>query len=148
VFLGEWLWASTRGLIVGLIAALFTVIYGLYTWQQVLISLPLLCLGSLIFAAFGMIVGGVVKHIDQVSIFHLLIIVPMFNISGTYFPRNALPDVVRWVAEVLPLASLLDLLRWPLGLPAHWLYSLLWLLALAVTLPVIAARIIYPQLVR
>jgi lipooligosaccharide transport system permease protein len=148
VFLGELLWATTKGMIVGLIAGLVTVIVGLYTGWQLFISLPLLLLGSFVFASFGMMVGGIVRHIDQVGVFNILFLVPMFNISGTYFPRSALPGPLRWVAEVMPLASLLDLLRWPLGLPPHWEYGLIWLLSLAVGLPCIAARLIYPQLIR
>jgi lipooligosaccharide transport system permease protein len=148
VFLGEWLWASTKGMIVGTIAGLMTVWTGLYPLNDLLLSLPLIFLGSLIFAAFGIMVGGLVRHIDQVSVFTLLFLVPMFNISGTYFPRTSLPPILRWIAEAMPLASLLDLLRWNLGLPTHWWYGLIWLLTLLVILPCIAARLIYPQLIR
>jgi lipooligosaccharide transport system permease protein len=148
VFLGELLWATTKGLIVGIVAGLVTVLVGLYTISQLLISLPLLVLGSFIFAAGGMAAGGIVRHIDQVGVFNILFLIPMFNISGTYFPRGALPGPLRAAAEVLPLASLLDLLRWPLGLPSSWGYSLAWLVFLAIALPCIAARLIYPQLIR
>jgi lipooligosaccharide transport system permease protein len=148
VFLGELLWATTKGMIVGLIAGLVTVIVGLYTGWQLLISVPIMLLGSFIFAACGMAAGGLVRHIDQVSVFNVLFIIPMFNISGTYFPRNALPQPLRIAAEVLPLSSLLDLLRWPLGLPVHWYYGLIWLVFLAIALPCLAVRLIYPQLIR
>jgi lipooligosaccharide transport system permease protein len=148
VFLGEWLWAATKGLIVGIIAGLVVSLVGLYSPWHLLISLPLMCLGSLIFAAFGMVVGGIVRHVDQISVFTILIMVPMFNISGTYFPRASLPGALKWIAELMPLAALLDLLRWNLALPSYWGYSLAWLLVLVVGLPLIAARLIYPQLFR
>jgi lipooligosaccharide transport system permease protein len=148
VFLGEWFWASTKGFIVGLIAGLVLMLVGLYSPVDLLLSLPFILLGSLVFAAVGMVVGGVIRHIDQVSVFTVLFLVPMFNISGTYFPRESLPEVLRAIAAVLPLASLLDLLRWQLGVGANWWMGLLWLLFLMVALPCIAARLIYPQLIR
>jgi lipooligosaccharide transport system permease protein len=74
--------------------------------------------------------------------------VPMFTLCGTYFPRTTLPSGLGYVASVLPLASVVDLLRWPLGLPSFWFLELLWLLLWISVFSVLAWRQIYPQLFR
>lgn len=148
VFLGDWLWAATKGMIAGGLTGVVAVIWGLYSGWHLLLSLPLLLLGSLLFGAMGLFTAGCVRQIDQINIPIFLFVVPMFTISGTYFPRDTLPPALRWVAGALPLASLIDLLRWPLGLPPTWWLSLLWLLALMGLSVHLAVRTIYPRLIQ
>ncbi|HBR72447.1 MAG TPA: ABC transporter, partial [Cyanobacteria bacterium UBA11159] len=49
---------------------------------------------------------------------------------------------------ILPLASVVDLLRWPLGLSSFWFLQLLWIILLIALVSVLAWRQIYPQLFR
>jgi lipooligosaccharide transport system permease protein len=72
----------------------------------------------------------------------------MFTLCGTYFPRATLPSPLQEFASALPLAALADLLRWPLGLPLHWLWSLAWLLIWAIACVFLAWRQIYPRIFR
>lgn len=148
VFLGDWLWAATKGTIAGTLTGIVAVIWGLYSLSSLLISFPLIVLGSLIFAAIGLFVAGSVRTIDQINVPIFLFIVPMFTLCGTYFPRTTLPSFLSSVANFLPLASIVDLLRWPLGLPTFWYLQLLWLLLWVSVFIVLAWRQIYPQLFR
>jgi ABC-type lipopolysaccharide export system ATPase subunit len=91
-------------------------------------------------------VAGVVRKVDQVNMPIFLAIIPMFTLCGTYFPRSTLPPLLGAFAGILPLASLVDLLRWPLGLPEWWPLLLVWLLAWTVFLARLAAMRIYPRL--
>jgi lipooligosaccharide transport system permease protein len=148
VFLGDWLWAATKGTMAGTLTGIVAVIWGLYSVSNLLISFPLIVLGSLIFAAIGLFVAGTVRTIDQINVPVFLFIVPMFTLCGTYFPRTTLPSVLSTAANFLPLASIVDLLRWPLGLPKFWFLELLWLLLWLSVFAVFAWRQIYPQLFR
>jgi lipooligosaccharide transport system permease protein len=130
VFIGDWLWAATRGMIAGLITGIVTVLLGLYSWLGLVLSLPVMLLSSLVFAAMGLLTAGIVRTIDQINVPIFLLIVPMFVLCGTYFPRDNLPVILRAIATVLPLSALVDLLRWPLGLPPLWQIEVLWLLGL------------------
>jgi lipooligosaccharide transport system permease protein len=125
VFLGDWLWAATKGTIAGLLTGLVAVVWGLYSGWHFLVSLPLLILGSLLFSVMG-----------------------LCTLCGTYFPRTTLPPVLGNIAGILPLASIIDLLRWPLGLPGYWFLELMWLLLWISVFSVLAWRQIYPQLLR
>lgn len=148
VFLGDWLWAITKGMIAGTLTGLIAVIWGLYSGWNLLLSLPILFLGSMLFGAMGLFTAGSVRQIDQVNIPIFLFIIPMFTLCGTYFPRSTLPPFLDRIATVLPLSSLTDLLRWNLGLPSLWWLEVLWLISLMVLFANLAARQIYPQLVK
>lgn len=148
VFLGDWLWAATKGTIAGCLTSVVTVVWGLYPAWYLLIALPLIILGSLLFAVMGLFVAGTVRTIDQINVPIFLFAVPMFTLCGTYFPRTTLPSVLGNIAGILPLSSLVDLLRFPLGLPSYWLLQLLWLLLWIGVFSVLAWRQIYPQLFR
>ncbi len=148
VFLGDWLWATTKGTIAGLLTGIVTVIWGLYSGWHLLVSVPLIILGSMLFGVLGLFTAGSVRTIDQINVPIFLFVIPMFTLCGTYFPRNTLPPVLGYVASVLPLSSLVDLLRWPLGLPEFWFLELLWLLMWISVFSVLAWRQIYPQLFR
>ncbi|MGK7876792.1 MAG: ABC transporter permease [Xenococcaceae cyanobacterium] len=148
VFLGDWLWATTKGLMAGMLTGLFAVVWGLYSGWYLLLSLPAILLGSLLFAAAGLLTAGTVRTVDQINVPIFLFVVPMFTLCGTYFPRQTLPSFLEKTAGIFPLASLVDLLRWPLGLPDWWFLSLLWLLLWMGLLVVLAWRQIYPQLLR
>lgn len=148
VFLGDWLWAATKGIIAGFVTGLFAVIWGLYSGWHLLVSLPLIILGSLLFSVMGLFVAGTVRTIDQINVPIFLFLVPMFTLCGTYFPRDTLPSWLGQLVAFLPLASLVDLLRWPLGLPWFWYLQLLWLFLWIGVFSTLAWRQIYPQLFR
>ncbi|MBD2093760.1 ABC transporter permease [Trichocoleus sp. FACHB-591] len=148
VFLGDWLWAATRGTVVGFMTGMVAVVWGLYSFWHLVLSLPLIFLGSLLFAAIGLFTAGCVKTMDQVNIPVFLLIIPMFTFCGTYFPRNTLPPFLKTITGFFPLSAFTDLLRWSLGLPNFWLWELLWMLLCTVTFGVLAWRRIYPQLFR
>jgi len=148
VFLGDWLWAATKGMIAGTLTGLVAVVWGLYSPLNLLLSLPLMLLGSLLFGAMGLFTAGSVRQIDQINIPIFLFIIPMFTLCGTYFPRETLPPALQAIATVLPLSSLIDLLRWNLGLQPYWWLQLLWLIILMVIFLSLAIRKIYPHLVK
>ena len=146
VFLGDWLWAATRGTIAGLMTGVVAMLWGLYSGWHLVVSSLLIFLGSLLFAAAGLFVAGTVRTIDQINVPIFLFVVPMFTLCGTYFPRTTLPPFLERIADFLPLAAFIDLLRWPLELPTFWPLTLLWLLLWIGGLAVLAWRQIYPKL--
>lgn len=148
VFLGDWLWAATKGTIAGLLTGLVAVFWGLYSGWHLLVSFPLLILGSMLFAVMGLFVAGTVRTVDQINVPIFLFVIPMFTLAGTYFPRSTLPPLLSRVAEFFPLSSIVDLLRWPLGLTEFWFLQLIWLLLWIGAFSVLAWRQIYPQLFR
>lgn len=148
VFLGDWLWATTKGSMAGILTGLVAMSLGLYSGWHLLGSLPLIILGSMLFGALGLFTAGTVRTVDQINVPIFLFVVPMFTLCGTYFPRNTLPPVLGYVANILPLSALVDLLRWSLGLPQFWYLQVVWLLLWLSVFTVLAWRQIYPQLIQ
>ncbi len=146
VFLGDLLWATTKGVFGGMVTGIVVVLLGLYPPVALLTALPVMILGGLLFGACGLVTAGTVQNLDQVNLPTFLFVLPMFTLSGTYFPRTNLPGVSRWFAEVLPLASIVDFLRWPLGLQTYWPLQLAWLLVLIAIATVWGWRAIYRRI--
>ncbi len=148
VFMGDWLWAATRGMIAGSLTAAVAIVAGLYPISGLIFALPVMLLGCLLFSAFGLWMAGFFNTVDQLNVPIFLVIIPMFTLCGTYFPRETLPPVLERIAALLPISALVDLLRWPLGLPPWWPLSLLWLLTLLVVVLGLAVRQIRPLIFR
>lgn len=119
IFLGDYFWAITRGSIAGLLTAIVAYCFGVLSTTSFLLALPLLPIGSAVFAALGMAAAGIVRSIDQLNIPVFLALVPMFVLCGTYFPRDVLPAGLRELTALLPLSLLVDLLRADLVLPSN-----------------------------
>ncbi|HAA31808.1 MAG TPA: ABC transporter [Cyanobacteria bacterium UBA8553] len=148
VFLGDWLWATTKGVLAGFLTSIVAVIWGLYSVGHLLIFLPVIILGSMLFGVMGMLMAGTVRTIDQINVPIFLFIIPMFTLGGTYFPRSTLPPLLGQITGWLPLSSVVDLLRSPLGLPSFWFLELMWILLWISVCCVLAWRQIYPLLFR
>ncbi len=148
VFLGDWLWAASRGTLAGLTTGLVVVLLGLYPPVALLLSVPLLILGALLFGGIGLLTAGLVRTVDQINVPIFLVVVPMFALCGTYFPRDNLPPVLSIIARFLPLAALIDLLRWPLAWPPVAPALLVWLMLWVGVMGGLAWRVIHPQVYR
>ncbi|WP_247216218.1 ABC transporter permease [Synechococcus sp. C9] len=148
VFLGDWLWAATRGTLAGCTTGLVVVLLGLYPPLALVLSLPLLILGALLFGGIGLLTAGLVRTVDQINVPIFLLVVPMFALCGTYFPRDNLPPLLGAIARFLPLSALIDLLRWPLAWPGFAPILLAWLLLWVMGMGGWAWRVIHPQVYR
>lgn len=140
VFFGDFLWAVTRGCVAGVLTGLTAYAIGVLSFATLLNSLPLIVLGAAVFSALGMCAAGIVTMIDQLNVPVFLAVVPMFVLCGTYFPRDTLPTGLRELASMLPLAALVDLLRWQIAKPLGGFYLVGLLLLWVVVLTFIAYR--------
>ncbi len=83
----------------------------------------LMLLANLTFLSIGFIVGAFAKNVEAASGLGNAVSLPMMFLSGTFFPKENLPDALRVVVEYLPLSPLLVAMRGvalegrPLGLP-------------------------------
>lgn len=111
IALGEMLWAQFRGSIyaVGFLALML--VLGLISSPWAILALPaaMLCAGAL--AAGAMILTGITKQISAFERVMNLIVFPMFLFSGTFFPVDLYPELVRPVVFATPLYHCAALLR-------------------------------------
>lgn len=86
----------------------FTLANGLETFiEMIVISF----IALLVFMGFGFFISGVSKNQNVIPIYANLFMFPQYFLSGTFFPRSALPAFLQPVLKFLPLTAVNDAMR-------------------------------------
>src|SRR5258708_26514181 len=96
IALGELGWALMRGGLytIGFIAIM--VVLGLVRSPLIILTIPGALLIGFAFAAVGMAATSFMRSWQDFDLIQLVIL-PMFLFSGTFFPLDGLPDVIRYI---------------------------------------------------
>lgn len=111
IVLGEMLWAGAKSLISAAPILAVAAALGLVHDADALWVLPLVLLAGASFAALALCVTAFAKSYDFFVYYFTLVITPMFLLSGTFFPLDAMPEAVQWGAQILPLTHAVELVR-------------------------------------
>ncbi len=130
ILFGEILWAATKGFIAVCGVCFVSLFFGLFKYQ-ILLTLPVLFLVCLVFAAFGMVVVSLAKNYDSFIFSTSGIIIPISLLSGTYFSIQDMPVFFKGLSYLLPLSHGVRLTR-DLIYRSLTLYSLLSVLVLLI----------------
>ncbi|WP_415238046.1 ABC transporter permease [Seleniivibrio woodruffii] len=102
------------GIIKGLIPVMIVLTYGYIAGMKHIPSLmlvPSLLIHLIIFSILGIMVALKVKnHGDQFAV-NAFIITPMTFLSGTFFPVEKMPTVIKYIAHIFPLTYTTSLIR-------------------------------------
>jgi ABC-2 type transport system permease protein len=85
--------------------------FGVQLVGSIFVVLALSVVGSIVFLAMGFGVAGWAKNENQAAPVANLISLPMMFLSGSFFPREAMPEFLQQVTRFLPLTYLNDALR-------------------------------------
>lgn len=88
--------------------------YGFYLSNGALTFVNMLVLsflGLLVFMGFGFLISGISKNQTVIPIYANLFMFPQYFLSGTFFPKSALPASIQPALQFLPLTALNDALR-------------------------------------
>ena len=144
VLLAEMLWAAFKALFT--ITAILGVMMLLgitHSWK-LLAAWPILLFVGITFSCIALIFNALAKGYDFFSYYFTLFLTPMMFLSGVFFPREQLPDIVRDISAWLPLTQAIALVRplfldqWPADAVLHLgvlaVYALVaWKIALHLT---------------
>lgn len=108
--IGKVLAAVLRGLISSAIIFLLAFVFGAHLTITPLFLLVLV-LNCIIFAEIGFIAAMKIRTYEEMSQVNTYILLPMSFLCGTFFSTQALPDIVRFFIEMLPLTHTSYLLR-------------------------------------
>jgi ABC-2 type transport system permease protein len=86
----------------------FTLANGWVTFAELIV---LSFLGLVVFMGFGFIISSVAKNQNVIPIYANLFMFPQYFLSGTFFPKTALPAGMQSVIKYLPLTALNDAMR-------------------------------------
>jgi ABC-2 type transport system permease protein len=86
----------------------FTLANGWVTFAELMV---LSLIGVVLFMGFGFVISSVAKNQNVIPIYANLFMFPQYFLSGTFFPRTALPAGVQPILKYLPLTALNDAMR-------------------------------------
>ncbi len=125
---GELIWGATKSVIFGITIMIVVALFGLVDSPLIVLAIPLIFLGGLIFAELSVIFCAIVPGIDSFSYFYTLFMTPLFLFSGIFFPLDAMPKLVADLAWFTPLYHLVNVCRaFSTGSPGSAGASILWL---------------------
>ena len=88
-----------------------TLLFGFHSVGGILPLLVVALLGAILFLTIGFALAGWAETENQVPAIAQLITLPQFFFSGVFFQKEAAPELIRPIANVLPLTFLNDALR-------------------------------------
>jgi len=97
------------GLLVGLLAPLTPV--GVRHPAAALLAVVSL---TVAFVALGIVLGTVLRSAETYRLVAALVTVPLYLLSGIFYPVETLPAATRWLCYANPLTYGVDLFRWGL----------------------------------
>ena len=125
---GEMLWSATRALIsttyIVIILLVLTPGYDIVRSPQILLALPVGYLMGLCFSALALSCVAIAPALSFLGYFFNIVVIPIFWLSGTFFPLERLPNWLQDIAWALPLTLVTStdrhLLDGALGWPDLW----------------------------
>ncbi len=93
---------------------------------KLLLAWPVLLGVGITFACIALVFNALAQGYDFFTYYFTLFLTPMMFLSGVFFPREQLPEVVRLMSDWLPLTNAVELVRplfmdqWP---ERPWLHA-------------------------
>lgn len=112
IILGETIWAASKGLLSAVAILIVAAVLGAVPggWMA-LWALPVVFLLGLAFAGPAIIMTTLAGNYDFFNYYFVLVITPMFMLSGVFFPIETLPDWMQAAVQVLPLTHAIEVIR-------------------------------------
>jgi len=111
ILAGEMLWCATKSVFSGIaILAVATALGVVQSWNA-LWAIPVVFLIGLCFAGPAMIMSALAYSYDFFNYYTVLIITPMFILSGVFYPVDTLPAAMQEFVQLLPLSHAVILTR-------------------------------------
>jgi lipooligosaccharide transport system permease protein len=124
VVLAEMLWAAYKAIFTVTAILVVMLALGISHSPKLLVAWLVLLAAGVTFSCIALIFNALAKGYDFFTYYFTLFLTPMMFLSGVFFPREQLPEVVQAVSGWLPLSAAVELVRpmfmdrWPENMPA------------------------------
>ena len=108
---GETLWIAIRAGVYGNVPLLVAMAFGLDPSWGMLAVPPIAFVAGFGWAGFGIMIGAVLKSIDNFGYVTSSVITPLFLVAGAFFPLDQLPEWAQALAQLNPLHHCVELVR-------------------------------------
>ncbi len=122
VMIGGALGGATIGVIQGVILFIVALIFGFhpYSWFALFTTLIFMVMLAFAIVCFSSAIGAVVNDMPSFAAVTNFLVVPLFFLSGSMFPLNNIPGVMRIIAAINPLSYAVDAMRATLINQSHF----------------------------
>jgi len=146
---GEMIWGATKSMFYGTVIMGVIALFGFVESAKIILAIPILFIGGLIFAEISVIFAAVVPGIDSFNYFYTLLMTPMFLFSGIFFPLDTLPPSVLKIAFFTPLYHLVNIVRsFSSGMLSGAAWDVVWVFIVAVILAPYPFRLMRKRAIR
>jgi len=111
IVLAEMLWAAYKAIFT--VTAILAVMLALNISHspKLLAAWVVLLAAGITFSCIALIFNALAKGYDFFTYYFTLFLTPMMFLSGVFFPREQLPELIRVLSEWLPLTAAVELVR-------------------------------------
>jgi ABC-2 type transport system permease protein len=122
IMVGRTLGGATVAVLQGLIVFVLTLIVGFRpeSFSLVLVAFVFMFLTALLFTALGTAIASKLDDMQGFQLIMNFLVMPIFFLSGSLFPIDQLPSVLKFIVRINPLAYSIDGLRGALTLQNHF----------------------------
>ncbi|MBN2323257.1 MAG: ABC transporter permease [Spirochaetes bacterium] len=111
LFLGEILWAGTKGFFFSLAVLSIVSAFGILSIATSAFAPFVGFATGVMFSSLALFVTSFIRDLNQFNFYFTGFISPMFFFSGVVFSLDTLPKPMQWVAEVFPLTHSVRIVR-------------------------------------
>ncbi|MDR2885019.1 MAG: ABC transporter permease [Deferribacteraceae bacterium] len=110
VILGEIFYGAAKAVLFAIIIMIVVYVFGLIRTPYLLLALPFIWLGGVIFGGIALVVTARVKGIESFNYFVTLILSPLMLLSGIFFPLTGLLEKISVVSPFYQVAKICQLM--------------------------------------
>jgi ABC-2 type transport system permease protein len=115
IALGKALGGTTQSMIQGTIMLIFTPFLGIrITFISLSLLWMMMFLTSFAMTSFGILLSSKMKSFQGFQMISNFLLMPMFFLSGSFFPLKNLPTWMNWLVKINPLSYGVDGIRYAL----------------------------------
>jgi lipooligosaccharide transport system permease protein len=111
IVLAEMLWAAYKAVFTVTAIMIVMLALDISHSPKLLVAWIVLAVAGIAFSCIALIFNALAKGYDFFTYYFTLFLTPMMFLSGVFFPREQLPEVVRVIAGWLPLSAAIELVR-------------------------------------
>ncbi len=122
IMLGGALGGATIGVIQGVALFLIALAFGFhpYNWPMIPLTVIFMAILSLAMVSFSSAIGATVNDMPSFMAMTNFLVVPLFFLSGSMYPLDNIPGVMKIIATINPLSYAVDAMRSTLINQSHF----------------------------
>jgi len=113
IMFGRTIGGATVSAAQGCIVLVITFFFGFHptSWFMILPALLIMLLVAVLFTSLGIMVASRLSDMQGFQLIMNFLVMPMFFLSGSLFPLQNVPTLMKWIATIDPLSYGVDAMR-------------------------------------